>query len=145
MKKTEIEGNLMTIIERIKWIRETKAILSKEELDISVPLMRNLDYVGNVYDFFMSLQDPKRKSMIKKQFIFIILYLYSPSSLGGTKMRRGLREKLSDVLGCTCSNVSHDYKNVSFYYVTYKTFRNEINEKLIKILLEFDIKEKGAY
>lgn len=130
MKQTEIEGNLKKIMERIKWIRETKAILSKEELSLSVPQMEDLSMVGNVYDNFMSFHENRKSKMVHKQFIFVILYLYSPSALGGAKMRRGLREKIADVLGCTRSNVSHDYKNVSFYYVTYRTFRNDVNEFL---------------
>ena len=76
-------------------------------------------------------------------FYIVILYLYSPSALGGSKMRRGLREKIAKVLGCTCSNVSHDYKNISFYYVTYRSFRNDVNEILDKLLIDLGLKEIG--
>ena len=55
MKEPDIEMNLKKIMERIKWIRETKAILSKEEISLSIPLMQDLSQVGNIYDKFMSL------------------------------------------------------------------------------------------
>lgn len=142
MKQTEIETNLKTIMERIKWIRETKAILSKEEIALSVPIMQDLSLVGNIYDRFMSYYVGRKSIMVQKQFIFVILYLYSPSALGGSKMRRGLREKIARVLGCTCSNVSHDYKNISFYYVTYKSFRNDVNEVLGKLMVDLGLEGK---
>lgn len=50
MKEPDIEMNLKKIMERIKWIRETKAILSKEEISLSIPLMQDLSQVGNIYD-----------------------------------------------------------------------------------------------
>lgn len=119
MKEPDIEMNLKKIMERIKWIRETKAILSKEEISLSIPLMQDLSQVGNIYDKFMSYHAGRNSTMVRKQFIFVILYLYSPSALGGSKMRRGLREKIAKVLGCTCSNVSHDYKtSVSIMLLT---------------------------
>ena len=52
-------------------------------------------------------------------------------------------EKIAKVLGCTCSNVSHDYKNISFYYVTYRSFRNDVNEILDKLLMDLGLKEIG--
>ena len=143
MKESDIEMNLKKIMERIKWIRETKAILSKEEISLSIPLMQDLSQVGNIYDKFMSYHVGRNSTMVRKQFIFVILYLYSPSALGGSKMRRGLREKIAKVLGCTCSNVSHDYKNISFYYVTYRSFRNDVNEILNKLLIDLGLKEIG--
>ena len=134
MKQDEIEENLRMTMERIKSIRETKARLSKEEDLLSEPLMDDLWMVGNIYDLFLSYHRSRKSKMVQKQFIFIILYLYSPSALGGSKMRRGLRERIAAVLGCTCSNVSHDYRNISFYYVTYRSFRNEVNAILHSML-----------
>lgn len=134
MRQDNIEKNLRETMERIKYIREMKAMLSKEEVSLSLPLMDDLWMVGNIYDLFLSYHKNRKSKMVQKQFIFIILYLYSPSTLGGSKMRRGLRERIAEVLGCTCSNVSHDYKNISFYYTTYRTFRDDVNEILHSML-----------
>lgn len=134
MIQTEIETNLRNIMERVRWIRETKAILSKEELVLSEPMITDLSMVGNIYDLFKNFHLGKRSQMVRKQFIFVVLFLFSPSALGGSKMRRGLREKIAEVLNCTCSNISHDYKNVSFYYVTYKNFRKDVNDVISEIV-----------
>ncbi len=39
--------------------------------------------------------------------------------------------------------MSHDYKNISFYYVTYRSFRNDVNEILDKLLMDLGLKEIG--
>ena len=56
MKDIEIEKKLRNLIDRMKWIRETKSLLSKEELGMSVPLVDDLTQVGNIYDLFMTYQ-----------------------------------------------------------------------------------------
>ena len=142
MKDIEIEKKLRNLIDRMKWIRETKSLLSKEELGMSVPLVDDLTQVGNIYDLFMTYQNGKKFRQVRKQFIFVILFLCSPCSLGGAKMRRGLREKIARVLGCTSSNVSHDYKNVSFYYYTYTGFRNEVNMVLERLISDLKLKKE---
>lgn len=142
MELNTIENTLRSIMKRIQWIRETKAAITKEELSLSIPLMDDLSKVGNIYDIYMNFHKDRKALLVRKQFIFIILYFYSPSALGGSKMRRGLREKIAEVLGCTCSNVSHDYKNIGFYYKTYKNFRLDVNEMIEKIFQELGIKPR---
>ena len=74
--------------------------------------------------------------MQRKKFIFIILYLYSPSSLAGDKMASGLRNELSKVLGIqaksTISNNSADL--VFLYQYNYMNFRNDVEFIYNKIL-----------
>lgn len=128
MEKThELETNLLKTMTRLSLIKEEKANLSREEQLLSRPIVDDLSSVGNIYDMFMDYFSEKKPALIRKMFIFVILYFYSPSALAGSKMRRGLREKIAAVLGCTSSNISHDYKNVSFFYITYKHFRNNVN------------------
>lgn len=136
-----IEKNLKDIMERAKWVKDTKIILYKEEMKLSVSLLNDLSLVGNIYDLFVSYHQDKNFRHIRKQFIFIVLYFFSPSALGGMKMRRGLRDKIADVLQCTASNVSHDYGNVGFFYVKYKNFRNEVNKTIERMLVDLGIEE----
>lgn len=135
------EDGLKHIINRLRAIRETKIMLSKEELDLSQPTFTDVGMIRNIRVLFNEFHAHKKTPMKRKQFILIILFLYSPYALGGGKMRRGLRKELGEVLNCSCSNVSHDYKNVSFYYMTYKNFRTDVNE-FLKYLLERYEKEK---
>lgn len=144
-KRTTTEATLRNLIERIQRIRNIKAILSKEEQEISTPLIGDLEKVDEFYDFFVSFYKGRKAFMARKQFIFITLYFFSPNALGGSKMRRGLREKLAKILNCTCSNISHEYKFVSFYYNTYNRFRHEVNEAIDKLLRDLDIKPRTAH
>lgn len=127
-KAKEIEERLLDRIMKLSEIKERKAVLSREEQSLSEPPMSDLTMIGNIFDMFMDYCDGVKKQLLfRKMFIFIILYFYSPSALAGSKMRRGLRERIAAVLGCTSSNISHDYKNVSFYYMTYRSFRQHVN------------------
>lgn len=139
-----IEKELRFIMERIKWIKEMKTLVLKEENAISVPLLSDLSLVGKIHSLFKEHCAGKKVMLHRKQFIFVMLYFFSPSALGGSKMRRGLREEIAKRLGCTCSNVSHDYKNVGFYYVTYRKFRTSVNDFIVKAKEELNIKEKEA-
>ena len=63
----------------------------------------------------------------RKKFIFIILYLFSPSSLAGGKMTAGLREEMSKVLGIQSkSTISDNCADVVFLYQNYGDFSGDI-------------------
>ena len=74
--------------------------------------------------------------MQRKKFIFIILYLYSPSSLAGDKMASGLRNELSNVLGIQAkSTISNNCADLVFLYqYNYMNFRNDVEFIYNKIL-----------
>ena len=99
-----MEFNIEKII-RIKRIRMEKSILSEEENALSEPILTDQSLICKIYQHFTCTLNemgcpPNPKSVTqRKKFIFIILYLYSPSTLAGGKMARGLREELSKTLG----------------------------------------------
>lgn len=132
-----MEGELTKTISRLSAIREMKAELSREEAELAAPLIADECKVGNVYDLFTAIVGQRLRkrsvSMYRKMFIFVVLFLFSPSSLAGFKIRRGLREKIAEVLDCTRSNVSHDYHDVGFYYHTYKKFRDEVDAVIAEL------------
>lgn len=133
----EIEQSISAMVKRLTSIREIKAELSREETELSLPLLTDVCLVGNIYDLFVSIVGKRIKkrsmAMDRKMFIFVILYFYCPSSIAGFKIKRGLREKIAEVLDCTCSNISHDYKDVGFYYLTYRKFRTDVNTIISRI------------
>lgn len=136
MEREQIETKIRTLISSVNDIKHRQSMLSKEENELSTPTLTNLNQVGNLYDMFCAFEDDEGElTLRRKKFMFVMLYLFSPTALAGSKMKRGLREKIASVLGCTCSNISHDYKNASFYYLTYKEFRNDCNN-VIKYMLE---------
>lgn len=125
-------------------LRHEKAALSREsakllirEAELAEPILTDLSLLGNIYDLFMSYHKIKKIGCLqRKQFVFIILFLYSPSALTGKKMLRGLRDRLCEVLGCTRTNISHDYVKVCQFYNTYNEFRNSTTDYLQRILTD---------
>ena len=77
-----------------------------------------------------SLQEVDSKARPKAYtiyLVFIILYLYSPMTLAGGKMKAGLREKLGNVLGIKEKTVvSNNINGIVFSYQLYKYFRQDI-------------------
>ena len=65
--------------------------------------------------------------MQRKKFLFIVLFLYAPSSLAGGRLPNGIRAELAnvfpDVSPCVISN---NIADVSFIYQQYKNFRQDI-------------------
>ena len=91
-------------IAEIKSIREHKSKLSEREKELTEPILTDLDMIGMLYRWFQEIISQKeifRSGNVtqRKKFIFIILFLYSPSTLAGGKMKNGLRDKLAEVLG----------------------------------------------
>lgn len=119
-----------SIIE-LKAIREEKSRLSERESELAQPMLTNLDMIPIVFGWFKDLAMglPKRnKSILTKEFIFIILFLYSPGTLAGGKMKGGVRKVLGEVLGIVGkSSISDKIGIITFYYRTYKYFRQDLN------------------
>ena len=90
---------------RLKKIRIEKSELSEEENALTAPILKDKSLIHEIYKIFVELLNergcpPNIDSVTqRKKFIFIILYLFSPSSLAGGKMTAGLRPELARVLG----------------------------------------------
>jgi hypothetical protein len=98
-------------IAEIKSIREQKSKLSEREKELTEPILTDLDMIGMLYRWFQEIISQKeifRSGNVtqRKKFIFIILFLYSPSTLAGGKMKNGLRDKLAEVLGVNAQTIT---------------------------------------
>ena len=120
-------------IAEIKSIREQKSKLSEREKELTEPILTDLDMIGMLYRWFQEIISQKeifRSGNVtqRKKFIFIILFLYSPSTLAGGKMKNGLRDKLAEVLGVTAQTTrSTNRKNLVFSDPLYKYFRQDVD------------------
>lgn len=130
----------MNRVEELRRIRIEIERLKAKEKSLSVPILMNMGMIRNLYDVYcLSLKrqdanaDP-RDSSNRKRFLYAVLYIFSPATLAGEVMRHKLRECVSQVIGCTPTGVSRDYKTSLFFYVTYKAFRDSVNE-IIKDML----------
>ena len=143
-----MEFNFDKII-RIKKIRIEKSELSDEENKLTTPPLTDRNLIPEIYNAFRELLEerdcaPNIESVIqRKKFIFIILYLFSPSTLAGGKMTPGLRDDLAEVLGVhSKSTISDNCADVVFLYQNYADFSDDITCLYIRIMER--LKAKGV-
>lgn len=134
-------------IAEIKNIREQKSRLSEREAELVSPILTNLESIPYIYELFKNIvrtmNIPSREKIIqRKEFLFIILFLFVPSVLAGGRMPNGVRKSLEHVFPkvkpCTISN---NIADVFFLYQQYKYFRSDINiiyKEMLKRLEEGD-------
>lgn len=122
----------------LKIIREKKSKLAEQERELSKPILNDLSLVSKLYEWFndLSIENKgKERILNRKKFIFIVLYLYSPSALVGGKMKVGLRDKLCEVMNINeRSTLSKSLNNLFYHYQIYKYFRHDINSILSGIM-----------
>lgn len=128
-------------IAEIKSIREQKSRLSEREKELTEPILTDLAMIGKLWGWFKEIigerDCPPRPESVtqRKKFVFIVLFLYSPSTLAGGKMAPGLRDRLADVLGVHAPSViSNDMSNAVFFYQQYKDFRMEVDRVFNKVM-----------
>lgn len=128
-------------IAEIKSIREQMARLSEREAELTAPALTDLDRIRTLYEWFKELQSERncapREGGVhqRKMFIFIVIFLYSPSTLAGGRMLKGLREELAIVLDMhNRETISNNCSSVVFMYNQYKYFRRDIEGLYIEIM-----------
>ena len=122
-------------IVELKSIREQKSRLSERESELAQPMLTDLSMIPRIYEWFkdiLSARDcpPRLESVTqRKKFLFIILFLYSPSTLAGGRLQNGvraaLREVFPEVAPCVISN---NISDITFIYQQYKDFRKDVEE-----------------
>lgn len=138
-------------ITEIKNIREQKSRLSEREAELVSPILTNLEFIPYIYELFKNIVrtmniPPREKIIQRKEFLFIILFLFVPSVLAGGRIPNGVRKSLEHVFPkvkpCTISN---NIADVFFLYQQYKYFRSDINiiyKEMLKRLEEDDIPDE---
>lgn len=128
-------------IAQLKSLRVEKSELSEKERELTKPILTDISLIKPLYEAFcavLSERDcpPCIDSVIqRKKFLFIIMYLYSPSTLAGGKMGKGLRSELAKVVGVNAQSViSRDCRDIVFLYKHYKTFAFDIEDIFPKIM-----------
>ena len=122
-----------SVVSELKAIREQKSRLSERENELSAPVLSDLELIPVIYEWFKEILSemafPPQVECItqRKKFLFIVLFLFSPSVLAGGRMRNGVRKSLEEVFPnvkpCTISN---NLADVVFLYQQYKDFRQDI-------------------
>lgn len=122
-----------SVVSELKAIREQKSRLSERENELSAPVLSDLELIPVIYEWFKEvLSEMAFPSLVecitqRKKFLFIVLFLFSPSVLAGGRMPNGVRKSLEEVFPnvkpCTISN---NLADVVFLYQQYKDFRQDI-------------------
>lgn len=141
-----MELNFDRII-RLKKIRVEKSELLEEENVLIAPLLTEKTLIPEIYNIFVDLLNergcpPNIDSVIqRKKFIFIILYLFSPSTLAGGKTVHGIRGEIARVYGiqseCT---ISDNCADVVFLYQNYANFSKDIEYLYTEIINQLKFK-----
>ena len=126
-------------IVEIRRVREEIEELSEYESQLSSPMGIDGDSIDRLYEIFCSIVARRNQDigqvMLRKQFIFIALYIYAPGVLAGDNLPRGLRGRLSSVLKIESrSTISNNCADLIFLYQNYKSFQDNVSEIFIEIM-----------
>lgn len=128
-------------ISELKAIREEKLRLLEREAELLKPILRQVELLPTLFEWFIEIRNnmpvrPDRMSVrTRKQFLFIILWLYSPATLSGGRLLYGLRRKLVEVFHVNSRTIiSDNCSDVVFYYQQYKDFRIEVDYIRMQLL-----------
>lgn len=134
-------------ISEIKSIREQKSRLSERERELSTPVLSDMSYIKEIYQWFCELNGergcPGRNESAhqRKKFIFIILFLYAPSVLADGRTPIGLRDVIAEVTNMTDNTfISHNIKTVVVMFHHDKHFRHSIDYLYTEIINRLKIK-----
>lgn len=129
------------IIETIKKIEKTRTALHQAIVDNKLavsPKLKDLTLIPKIYEIFEQMKGNEIKVNDRKEFIFVVIYLYSPNKFFGGKMPQGLRRAITKATKVTCASViSATCTELMVLYTTYSDFRqgvDELMEKATKVL-----------
>lgn len=115
-----------SIIE-LRQIREQKSQLSERESELAQADIKDYAAITRIKDLFCQKNKDTSKPYNRKKLLFVILYMFAPSTLAGGRLPNGLRVELTrifpDVRPCVISN---DISDLFFFYQHYKDFRTEV-------------------
>lgn len=125
------------IIETIKRIEKARTALRQAIVDNELatsPKLKDLNLIPKIYEVFEELKGNEIKVNDRKEFIFVVIYLYSPNKFFGGKMPQGLRRSITKVTQVTCASViSATCTELMVLYTTYSDFRQGVDELIQKV------------
>lgn len=130
------------IIETIRRIKKSRTALRQAIADNELatsPRLKDLTLITKIYEVFEEVKGKNITVNDRKEFIFVVIYLYSPNKFFGGKMPQGLRRAITKATKVTCASViSATCTELMVLYTTYSDFRQNVDELMNKILLSMD-------
>ena len=140
-------GKEFSSIAELKLIREQKSKISERETELSRPILQDAALITEIYQWFKDILSdmdfqPNPESVIqRKKFLFIALFLFSPSALAGGRLPNGIRAELVKIFpGISPCVISNNIADVSFIFQNYKDFRQDIEYLYTEIVKRLRIK-----
>lgn len=126
------------IIDTIKKIEKARTALREAfafNESVTSPKLKNLAFIPQIYELFEDMKGGKIKVNDRKEFIFVIIYLYAPNKFFGGKMPQGLRRAITKATKVSCASViSVTCTELLVLYTTYQDFRHNVDELLKKTM-----------
>lgn len=134
-----------SLIQQIKSTKEEIERLTSLEHKLSTPVLTDKRLIPEIYNTFkdavIEMGLSPTESLQKKKFIFIVLFLYSPMTLAGYHIPRGLRNIIAEVSGLrTPKFITNNKDDISFLSVNDKYFRADIEYLYNKIMDRLKVK-----
>lgn len=135
-------------IAELKSIRKQKSRISEREARLSRPTLQDAALITEIYQWFKDILSdmdfhPNHESVIqRKKFLFIVLFLFAPSTLAGGRLPNGIRMELTKVFpNVSPCVISNNIADVSFIYQNYKDFRQDVDYLYAEIVKR--LRDKG--
>lgn len=121
----------------IKEIRDEKSVLSTRESELTEPILTDISKIDDIYEIYLDYladNNLEGNTSNRQKFLFVVLYLYTVGTLAGGKMKEGIRGKLTELMGCTPSLISHNCSNLAFLYAHYSDFKKGVDELMRRVV-----------
>ena len=126
------------ILETISKIKKARMALHQAIIDNDLaasPRMKDLGFIPKIYEIFEQLKGVEIKANDRKEFIFVIICLYSPNKFFGGKMPQGLRRAIAKATKVTCASaISTTCTELMVLYTTYSDFRQGVDKLMQEVL-----------
>lgn len=134
-------NRMIPLINAVKDMKDACAKAAEANIQFAqvfTPKMSDLSLIGKIHQLYVKVADESGFSgdgtSNNKQFVFLVLYLYSPASLCGGTINRKLRKAVASVLGINADTALYKMRATSVsWYDTYPEFRNECNRAIEEI------------
>lgn len=121
-------------IAALRTVREKVLELNNAMNELGRPILEDLSLLPRIHRIYQGLfsrrECPEKSSKVyhRQKFIFVALYLYSPKTLAGDRIRMGLRDKIAEVLGLSSGTpISESCSKIMFSYNNYRDFRRDVD------------------
>lgn len=124
----------------LRKIKECRDALKEREIELVEPTLGDTSLLQVIHTIIKQ-EYSKNKRLHrydeKEYFIAIIIFLYSPKSYMGDKIRVGIRDEIAKVLDTSPERISNIFRIVRDWVIIYTEFRRGVEYLYSKVVNEF--------